>query len=298
MQFIASNITLTFEKDRYIKFRAYDNVAGRLVIDRLQTHKYITRRNSFLGLDKGNVDYTSHIDRLWQHFDNISALGYKHPFERTDNPTQIDLNKYHRFFTANSVWINNYTFHNIHAENPYDPKFTFDMIPSREQWLDLIHGVNTEVHKLEVGTETNQKSFVASLNPAPYIHLTCNDNNIHDASWKNFDEQDDQLIYQNSLATVLLSDEIQGKSYLRAFLDDDDPREFDVTGREGTYGGIVFDLDDTRQKIYKSPEFQKWVKFYKLDYSKLPLEYAIGEIKQHNWIDDGNICALKTVQIQ
>ena len=298
MQFIASNIVLTFEKDRYIKFRAYDNVAGRLVIDRLQNYNYVTRLGSFLGFDKGNIDYTIHVDRLWQHFDNISALGYKHPFTRKDNPTQVDLNKYHRFFTDNSVWINNYTFHNIQVENPYDPKFTFNMIPSREQWLDLIHGVNTEVHKLEVSTETTQKSFVASLNPAPYIHLTCNNNNIHDASWQIFYDNDEQLIYQDSLATVLLSDEIQGKSFLRAFLDDDDPRKSDVTGREGTYGGIIFDIDNTRQKIYKSIEFQKWVKFYKLDYAKLPLEYAVGEIKQHNWVNDGNICALKTVQIQ
>ena len=75
-----------------------------------------------------------------------------------------------------------------------------------------------------------------------------------------------------------MSEEIQGKSYLRAFIDNDDPTELDVTGRYGSYGGFFIDTNDDRKTIYESQEFKNWLDLYNLKKEDLPLEWPLGQV--------------------
>jgi hypothetical protein len=79
---------------------------------------------------------------------------------------------------------------------------------------------------------------------------------------------------------IIMSEEIQGKSYLRAFIDNDDPREIDISGRSGSYGGFIIDLVEDRKKIYQSEEFNNWLNLYNLKKEELPLEWPLGKIRE------------------
>jgi hypothetical protein len=87
-----------------------------------------------------------------------------------------------------------------------------------------------------------------------------------------------QKSYSNDYPNVLLIEEIQGKSYLRAFIDNDDPTQSDVTGRYGSYGGFVIDVCQHRKQIYESKEFNNWLEIYNLKKENLLLEHPLGQV--------------------
>jgi hypothetical protein len=87
-----------------------------------------------------------------------------------------------------------------------------------------------------------------------------------------------QKLYSNNYPTVMMTEEIQGKSYLRAFADHDDPTQLDVTGRYGSYGGFLIDVYQHNRQIYESKEFNTWLKSYGLKKEDLPLEHPLGQV--------------------
>jgi len=92
----------------------------------------------------------------------------------------------------------------------------------------------------------------------------------------NFDEL--QKSYTNNYPNVIMSEEIQGKSYLRAFIDNDDPTKLDVTGRYGSYGGFIIDTNQDRRSVYESLEFNNWLDEYGLNKKDLLLEWPLGQV--------------------
>jgi len=87
-----------------------------------------------------------------------------------------------------------------------------------------------------------------------------------------------QKSYSNNYPNVLLTEEIQGKSYLRAFADNDNPTLSDVSGRYGSYGGFLIDIYQHRKQIYESKEFNNWLEGYSLKKENLPLEHPLGQV--------------------
>ena len=64
--------------------------------------------------------------------------------------------------------------------------------------------------------------------------------------------------------SVYVKQDILGKDYLQAFLDEDDPREWDVTSSQGYTGGLEIDLTNSRTKFMRSPLFHDWLQSYGL----------------------------------
>jgi hypothetical protein len=121
--------------------------------------------------------------------------------------------------------------------------------------------------------------------PLSYLDFTENLNSI-DPSKKSyitrFDpaEQElncDQLDYSGG-PIVTLSRSILGKCFLQSFYEEDDPTCDDCGGRQMSSGGFYVDIDDTRRRIYESPEFNSWLKKYSLNRTECPLEFQLGNV--------------------
>lgn len=287
---------IIFEDKNYITIDFFNNHGAKIVIDNLK-QDYCFSKYTPLILE---TDYNKNDQiMLFDYFKRIEDLGYNIPFNLKKAINQEALNLYHRFFTENSVWAWHYNYKQGTPTNPYDKNFQYSQIPSYEEWLDLIHGVNTYVHKLESSIETKNKNFIIKNNlNFFYADIRSNDNNVHNPTFKTLKDPEVHLEYTKTFSSVILAEEIQGKSYLRAFIDDDDPRCNDITGRIGSYGGFCIDFSDHRQKIYQSEEFRRWLLFYKLNTTQVYLEYPVGNLLETSYSKDFEITNIKEIQIQ
>ena len=287
---------IIFEDKNYVIIDFFDNHGASIVTDYLKKFKFFTKFSPIVATalpDQNNKTV------LYDYFNKIKKLGYDLPFELTDNITQQNLNQYHRFFTENSVWAWHYNYKQGTPTNPYDKNFQYSQIPSYKEWLDLIHGVNTYVHNLESSVETKNKRFIKDNNlNFFFVDIRSNDNNIHNPTWIDLKDTEIHSEYTKNYHKIILSEEIQGKSYLRAFIDNDDPTCDDITGHLGTYGGFSIDLSDDRKKIYESNEFSKWLKFYNLNLKDTPLEYPIGNLIETSMKGYCDPSKIKNIQIQ
>lgn len=287
---------LVFDNGEYVVVDFFDNHGANIVMDYVSRFTFSAHIHPIIPLHLFNLDAESKIK---DYFYKIKDLGFRIPIDFEADVTQRRLNLYHRFFTDNATWAHTYQYTKYKPTNPYDKNFTIDMIPSYQEWLDLIHGINTEVHRLETAMQTDQKKFVIEngLN-FNLIDIRCNGNDIHDIRWQDLLERDPEFDYTANYADVVLAEEIQGKSYLRAFLDDDDPRNTDISGRTGTFGGFYIDLAQKRREIYESAEFKQWLGFYDLNFDHIPFEYPIGKVIDMSFEENSEMIDKVDLQIQ
>jgi hypothetical protein len=212
-------------------------------------------------------------------------LPYKLP--KKFNFSQELLNTIHRFFTYNSAWAMESCNHDMSGNTPIVPStpnpFDSSFVPTDTlKFLTAISNLNIAVHSLESFCMTDNKqsvlniiknNFIFWINPRSNFDYTSN-------GWFHVGPSLDefQKSYINNYPNVIMSEEIQGKSYLRAFIDNDDPTKLDVTGREGSYGGFFIDTNNDRKKIYESQEFKNWLEQYNLKKEDLPLEWPLGQV--------------------
>jgi hypothetical protein len=218
----------------------------------------------------------------------LKLQNFKLPYElpNTFNHDQELLNIIHRFFTYNSLWVlgscaldmtGNTPMLNS-GPNPFDSSFT----PSDlKTFLTTISNLNVAVHKLEISCMTTNKQHVLDIIKNNIIcQVTIENYGYTSNGWLGVDHlfDEEQKLYSNSYPNVIMSEEIQGKSYLRAFIDNDDPTKLDVTGRLGSYGGFIIDNNNDRKTIYESIEFNEWLDRYGLKKENLPLEWPLGQV--------------------
>ena len=287
---------LLFDDGNFAQIEFFKNQGAQIIMDYVSRFTFAAHIHRIIPIQEHSLDAEA---KLKNYFYRIQDLGFNIPIDFEVDITQDRLNLYHRFFTDNATWAHTYQYTKNNPVNPYDRSFTIEMIPSYEEWLDLIHGINTEVHKLEMSMQTEQKKFVinSGLN-FNLIDIRCNGNDIHDIRWQEFIDHDPEFTYTENYADVLLAEEIQGKSYLRAFLDDDDPRNPDISGRTGTFGGFYIDLAQKRREIYQSVEFKQWLGFYNLNFKDIPLEYPVGKVQEMSFDENSEMIEKIDLQIQ
>ena len=73
---------------------------------------------------------------------------------------------------------------------------------------------------------------------------------------------------------------------LQSFIDDDNPTADDCTGRLGSHGGFVVELDSlySRKTVYQSDQFLQWISKYGLSAENLPYDFPIGYIEQKSFV--------------
>jgi len=215
---------------------------------------------------------TNNWNTILSTIQDLTSLGYRVPFEVPNEFTydQDLLNQLHRFFTYNELW------HGSGERNPYDPEFQTDL--SFEGWHNILDKINVAVHSLEDITTNPNKKIIADQFPLEFFLLDVKEKSFN--SVVEFDQDDQKLNFtyfnyqQHPL--VLLDGSILGKSVFQSFLTDDDPSLKDCTGRLLSYGGFIIDLNNSRSKLYQSPEFLAWCDKFNL--VSPPLEFPIGYV--------------------
>jgi len=228
-----------------------------------------------------HIVYPSYAKSKWStiklSFQKLKALGYQIPF---DIPDQFDfdqntLNKLHRFFTYNILWYDS------KDQNPFDNTFQTDI--SYSDWHALLDVINRYVHFLEVVVTNENKKILDqySIDCMQY-HLLQQTTD----TWLPFNQAQQQQNFKYFDYTehplVLLDNSILGKSVLSSFLDNDNPTYKDCTGRLGSHGGFIIDLNNNRKKIYQSDNFKTWTTRYNL--TNMPLEFPIGYVVNYQHI--------------
>jgi hypothetical protein len=240
---------------------------------------------------------TSHITRLedaWlnikQNTEYLKSQNFKIPYELPEefNYDQQLLNTIHRFFTYNSTWAlsgcqydmsGDTPFNCLDISNPFDESFVLKDLKS---FFTAINNLNVAVHDLEMTCTTINKEEVLQIikGNEMFVIDVKNHHNFTNDGWFGIGDTLDefQKSYVVNYPNVVLSEEIQGKSYLRAFIDNDDPTKQDITGRHGSYGGFFIDAHQHRKEIYKSQKFNDWLESYGLKKENLLLEFPLGQV--------------------
>jgi hypothetical protein len=219
----------------------------------------------------------------------LKSQNFQLPFKlpRKFNFSQELLNTIHRFFTYNSTWAMENCDRDMTGKTPILPStpnpFDSSFVPTDTlKFLTAISNLNMAVHKLESSCMTNNKQSVLNIiknNKIFWIHPRSNFDYTSNGWFHVGAILDEfQKSYINSYPNVIMSEEIQGKSYLRAFIDNDDPTKLDVTGRYGSYGGFFIDTNNDRKTIYESQEFKDWLDQYNLKKEDLLLEWPLGQV--------------------
>lgn len=213
----------------------------------------------------------------------LERFGLKFPTKIPNefNYDQKILNELHRFFVYNALFARDTLHLGKPVEHVYNPKFKIPEFIDYNQWFSIINLINDSVHLLEKTTITDNKNHVLNKYPFNSFNITPTNRYLQFDHWLRFDEKDllvnyDYEKYSVFQYLVLLDQSILGKSVLHSFYDEDNPNEFDCTGRLGSNGGISIDIDYTRKRLYSSRKFQSWCKSYKRLPHDLPLEFPLG----------------------
>jgi hypothetical protein len=172
------------------------------------------------------------------------------------------LNHVHRFFTHNQQRCNNQKFGN-----------NFDY----ESAMTMLDKLNNYVHELECylprGSEdmtVNQIEEIKLYHPTHYG--TTNWVDMSEYSQYHSDQHHD----------IILGSEVLGKTLLQSYLDQDDPTDWDTSGHYTSAGGLQITYQPTRQQIYQSASFKKWLDQYGADSTDLKYDFPIGNIQDRD----------------
>jgi hypothetical protein len=278
-----------FFKDRKNCNQYFPTVGRKSLFD----YKHV-KKSLFNYIYKSNTEYDQILETEWRKIKSsteyLKSKNFKLPYELPNkfNYDQALLNTIHRFFTYNSAWAllgcnndmsGNTPIDYVDVPNPFDPSF----IPTDlRTFFTAINNLNVSVHELEMFCTTTNKDMILNTikeNKKIVVDVR-NSHEYTNNGWIYFGNTLDefQKSYSNTYPNVILTEEIQGKSYLRAFADNDDPTQSDVTGRYGSYGGFLIDIYQHRKQIYESKEFNDWLETYGLKKENLPLEHPLGQI--------------------
>lgn len=193
------------------------------------------------------------------------TVGFNFPFV-VDNNTQFsreDLNTIHRYFTTITTFMS----WSLGGEQIIN-KDQLGFVTSH------VCKINDAVHYLENYYDTpskQQSKNVDILCVAPTSHNSDDYFQHNPGDWRYLDYD---LEYD-----VFMSYAICGKDYFQAYIDNDDPRLWDITSQFSSYYNFFYiDIDGERNKVMKSPEFTQWLKDANMVYNTAWQFMPIGKV--------------------
>lgn len=209
---------------------------------------------------------------LLSSIDKLKDLGVPWPEIELEhfNFSQEWCNKIHRRFTTM-----------IRFKDRIDFKSTIRFnIDNNESFNKALHDINNYVHILENYCITEQKELYDSK--IKYFSATPLLNGKTDkleTYGKFYDfEKDDFQYHTFQHYDVIFSEEVLGKTLLRSYFDNDEPKNVDTAGYAGWYGSFFINLDNIRNRIYESEHFNNWLAKHKLKKSYARADFPIGNI--------------------
>ena len=221
------------------------------------------------------------LTRTFNQLDSMLLFNMFKPYSNTYTFDQQWCNKIHRYFTT----LVKYRKFEIDGDEAYSEKNELTPLIFKK-----LHIINDLIHKLERYNFTPQrikykKQHCALLISPHNLSSSAIDGSDTNLKWHEFLEEDFQYHELITEYNVIFLSEILGKSLLQSFFDDDDPNYFDTSGHSGWYGGFEIILNDTRQKIYNSDDFNNWLSKHNIpeQNKKLKGDYPIGKVIDTNF---------------
>jgi hypothetical protein len=176
---------------------------------------------------------------------------------------QVDqdfMNRLHRHFTNSCYTLWDHRYANIG--------------PHQEAVSLVLHELNESIHYLENHLQTPYKIQLAKNYPQEEVHVRCNGEEI------GYDIFPFRCYHSYDQADLILDGYILGKTLLESFLCDDNPINWDTAGHMKTNGGAIITVDDVRQQIYNSLEFNNWLQKHNVEkhcrHADFPLGYFVS----------------------
>lgn len=230
---------------------------------------YSLTTNNYYDTDfKADINNHKAVKNSWVEIlnsvDYLRSVGIK-PDEIIPSVFEFDqqiLNKLHRFFTANSLIYRN--------------------DPANNLTMQHLWNINEHVHRLEKFSKPEKNlRYIRKNHRLQYINIYNTTQSDH--QWFEFTDDDIKHNYEylelDDEHVVTLDQSILGKCYYQSFAENDDPSQFDCTGRLGSFGGFNIDIQKyNRKRLYLSQQFRDWCEKYSLSFYNLPLEVPIGHI--------------------
>ena len=203
------------------------------------------------------------IDRILSTIDKINSLDYIVPMPESitkdqllllDIRTQEILNRLHRYLVVATEFRNRWIF---------DQPAQFPFVAySNANFMYLLNLVNQSIHALEGYVTTDHKHKFHRIISCYEILVSGSKYQDVDIYADNVDKKipDDMTEYLRlGGADVWIKKDILGKDFITAFADHDDPTQFDVRPPPMISGGLMIDVDDSRDKLFQSSEFRNWL---------------------------------------
>ncbi len=197
--------------------------------------------------------------------DQLKYMGLEYPaatpepfIETTAEQCHKDLNLLHRFFTTQQQRCN---------LNHYGKDF--DHVQATvflQQLNDLVHYAEGFISRGHSDCPVNSMREIKLYRPT----------HSGDPVWLDMSAY--QQYHSADYYDVVLTSEILGKTLLQSYLDNDDPDHWDTSGHYVSAGGLQICLSGTRQKIYQSASFHRWITSYHVDPQQAVYDFPIGNI--------------------
>ncbi len=218
------------------------------------TKKILTKK-----ISSGQV-HNAYLDQQYQQLkDLIGELNNtEYSFAETVplSPNDIDqyfLNRLHRHFTTTCKTIWNPNFRNINLT---------------EHLNSILQDINCTIHRIEIFYTTLQK--LKWDQQSSEIWIVPEDRSL------SFDISPYIKCHTFQHADLILDPHILGKTLLESYLCNDNPLADDTNGHVITNGGACFVMDDSRQTIYNSDDFNNWLENHGCSKHTVFADFPIG----------------------
>jgi hypothetical protein len=174
--------------------------------------------------------------------------GIKFPFEVTDQTefSRQDLNKIHRYFTT-ATSFNTWSLNSERIIERSDSNYFI--------FNSRLIDINSAVHIFEGYYSTENKIAVKSNN---IVTFQAKD---QPTDYYSHEPGDWRYLDYDLEFDVFIEYAICGKSYFQAFIDNDDPREWDITAQFSSHANTFYiDNDNKRNDTMKGEVFKTWLK--------------------------------------
>ena len=226
--------------------------------------------SSFMFFQKHNAgDFTKEIQRI------------EHLFEHPEETTQNDLNIWHRHFTTMEQRYSN--------DNNKTPPNTLTA-----DLYEYIQDVNQFTHRCEGYTYAacprrqkygNMPMYTVQFtNANNHTYFANNENRqVWTSSTPRFPTGTFDCFNENTDYDVWLHEDIIGKDQIKAWLDHDDLKEFDVAGNEIWTPNIAFDPHKLFHSVIQDEDFKRESKESGKTLDRLPIGNIITDVKTIDW---------------
>jgi len=273
-------IKINYTDNHYILINLFDNPTTKKWFDHFSNTGYTYNQTVESTPPRAELfDSQRQWDIIIFAIRRLKHLGFRINFEipNTFDNQQSTLNKLHRFFTYNILWYDE----SDTKENPFDPTFKINNI-TKSHWYNILDEINNAVHVLEKMVPLTDNALTIPVSVHALEFTPDKEKNL---VWLEFDEGDVKQNYEYFNHTyfrhlVMLDRSILGKCILQTFIDNDDLSAIDCTGRLGSHGGFIIDINYSRQQIFQSHAFVEWVKTFNLNLNHLPYEFPIGYVRE------------------